>query len=317
MATLPVRELQLATLVSEPPEGADWLHEQKLDGYRIVAVRDGGRVKLLSRRFKDWTDNFPAIAEAIATLAPDRVILDGEVCVLAPDGRTSFQLLQNALGGQSANLVYFVFDVLSIDGEATHTRPLIERKAALAKLLRGKRVSKRLRFSDHVEGSGAKFFALACQTGLEGIISKRRDQAYAPGRGGGWLKTKCLQRQELVIAGYTEPEGSRAGFGSLLLGYHDGAHLRFAGKVGTGFSQKVLAQVHAALVKLERATSPFTPEPPRAATGPRRHWCEPRLVCEVTFTEWTADGRLRHPSFQGLRADKLPEDVVREVPKPR
>jgi DNA ligase D-like protein (predicted ligase) len=204
---LPIKELQLATLVEEAPEGPEWLHEQKFDGYRILADKQGDRVRLASRRFKDWTGEFPSIAAAIAKLSVDRVVLDGEVCVVMPDGRTSFQALQGSFGTSGANLVYFVFDLLALDDEVLTTLPLEQRKQRLAKLL-GKK-SGPLRYSDHVVGSGAEFFALACKQGLEGIISKRRDRPYVPGRGKTWLKTKCLLRQELVIGGFTDPEGSR------------------------------------------------------------------------------------------------------------
>lgn len=310
-SSLPVRELQLATLVDAAPEGAEWLHEQKFDGYRMLADKRGDEVRLLSRRFKDWTPQFQSVADAIAKLPCDRAVLDGEVCVVMPDGRTSFQALQNALSGERAPLVYFAFDLLELDGEHVMALPLEERKAKLAELI-GERGA--IRFSDHVTGSGAAFFHAACAKGLEGIVSKRRDKPYAPGRGMTWVKTKCLLRQELVIGGFTEPEGSRSGFGSLLLGYYADGKLAYAGKVGTGFSMKVLREVHAQLAKLETATCPFDPEPARAWTGPHRHWVTPELVAEVAFSEWTNDGRLRHPSFQGLRADKPAEDVVRERP---
>jgi bifunctional non-homologous end joining protein LigD len=309
---LPIRELQLATLVDEVPEGDEWLHEQKFDGYRILAHREGRRVTLLSRRWKDWTAEFPTVAEAVAALPARRVILDGEVAVLMPDGRTSFQALQNALGRGSASLVYFVFDLLALDGEDLRARPLEERKARLADLVA--QAPGVIRYSDHVIGGGARFFEAACRSKLEGIVSKRRDQPYLPGRGPTWLKVKCLQRQELVIGGFTEPEGSRTGFGALLMGYYDQGRLVYAGKVGTGYTERMLADLRAKLEPLLRRTSPFQPEPPRAWTGPRRHWVRPELVGEVAFSEWTADGRLRHPSFQGLRLDKRPADVVRERP---
>jgi bifunctional non-homologous end joining protein LigD len=308
-ASLPVSELQLATLVDEPPEGPEWLHEQKFDGYRMLADKRGASVKLLSRRFKDWTVQFKPIADAIAKLRHDRIVMDGEVCVLLADGRTSFQALQNALSGQPAHLVYFAFDLLIVDDERVMGLPLEERKARLKKLLPK---SGPLRFSDHITGNGTKFLELACEQGLEGIISKRKDRPYVPGRGMNWVKTKCLLRQELVIAGFTDPEGSRSGFGSLLLGYYEKGKLRYAGKVGTGFSMKALKQLHAALAPTEIDECPFDPMPERAWTGPRRHWVEPELVAEIQFAEWTTDGRLRHPSFQGLRADKKPADVVRE-----
>jgi bifunctional non-homologous end joining protein LigD len=314
---LPIRELQLAQLMQEPPEGDLWLHEQKFDGYRILADLDRGVVRLMSRRFKDWTAEFPSIVKAIEELPAQRAILDGEVAVLLPDGRTSFQGLQNSFGAESTNLVYFVFDVLAIDDEVVMDLPLEERKARLAKLLATKRGAKPgvIRYSDHVIGNGKQFYELACKTGLEGIISKRRDKPYLPGRGSSWQKTKCLLRQELVIGGFTDPEGSREGIGALLVGYNEGDRLVYAGKVGTGYSHKMLAHLRSLLEPDEQGASPFSPEPPRAWTGPNRHWVKPLHVAEVSFGEWTADGRLRHPSFQGLREDKSPAEVVREAAK--
>lgn len=312
---LPVRELQLATLVDQVPEGAAWLHEQKYDGYRILADKRGSDVRLLSRRFKDWTAELRPIADAIARLPCARLVLDGEACVLLPDGRTSFQALQNALSGDASQLVYFAFDLLVEGDDVLVAAPLEERKSRLAALLaRARGRAGRVRYSDHVTGSGAEFFALACERGLEGIVSKRRDQPYSPGRGRGWLKTKCLRRQELVIGGFTDPGGSRTGLGALLLGYYANGKLVYAGKVGTGFTMKALAQLREALEPLVQVACPFDPEPARAWTGPGRHWVAPSLVAEVAFSEWTDDGRLRHPSFQGLRADKLASEVVRELP---
>ena len=307
----PVTELQLATLSAEAPEGEAWLHEQKFDGYRILALREEDDVKLLSRRFKDWTAQFQAVATAVGRLPVHAIALDGEVCVLAPDGRTSFQALQNA-GANDAALVYFVFDLLRLDGEDLTKLPLEQRKARLAKLVRGTGV---LRYSDHVIGNGKAAFARACELGLEGIISKRRDQPYQPGRGRTWLKTKCTHRQELVIGGYTDPDGARTGLGALLVGYYADKKLVYAGKVGTGFTLESLGELREDLEPLVRPRSPFELAPARAWTGPRVHWVEPLLVCEVQFAEWTDDGRLRHPSFQGLRRDKLPGEVVRERAK--
>jgi bifunctional non-homologous end joining protein LigD len=303
------KQLQLATLVDAPPEGDEWLHEQKFDGYRILAVIEHGRVRLLSRRFLDWTAQFPVVAEALAELPTKRAMIDGELAAVTADGRTSFQALQNRRDRET-NLVYFAFDLLAEGDDDVALAPLEERKARLAKLIGGKRPH--VRYSDHVVGRGGEFFALACKRGLEGIVSKRRDLPYAPGRGAAWLKTKCLLRQELVIGGYTEPEGTRAHVGALLVGYYDGGKLAYAGKVGTGFSNRMLAELAAELAPLARETSPFSPEPAAAWTGLSRHWVEPRLVAEVAFAEWTADGRLRHPSFQGLRADKPAHEVVRE-----
>jgi bifunctional non-homologous end joining protein LigD len=309
---VPIRELQLATLVDAVPEGDEWLHEQKFDGYRILAHREGAQVTLWSRRWKDWTAAFPSVAEAVAALPARRVTLDGEVAVVLPDGRTSFQALQNAFG-RPTGVVYFAFDLLALDGEDLRARPLEERKARLADLLAEH--AGVIRYSDHVIGGGERLLAHACRQGFEGIVSKRRDQPYLPGRGATWLKIKCVQRQELVIGGFTEPEGGRTGFGALLVGYHEAGRLVYAGKVGTGYTERMLTELRARLDPLVRRTSPFDPEPPRAWTGPRRQWVEPVLVGEVAFSEWTADGRLRHPSFQGLRADKRAAEVVRERPR--
>jgi bifunctional non-homologous end joining protein LigD len=307
-----VRELQLASLVDQAPEGDDWLHEQKFDGYRILADREGGRVKLLSRRFKDWTAQFPSVAKAVAELPAKRAVIDGEVAVVLPDGRTSFQGLQNAFGGDVSSLAYFAFDLLELDDEDLRSFPLEQRKERLRKLIGRKRGV--IRYSDHVIGNGGAFFKLACEKGLEGIVSKRRDKPYTPGRGSTWVKTKCIQRQEFVIGGYTDPEGARTHIGALLVGYYDRGRLIYAGKVGTGFSMKMLAELERVLAPLEIAESAFSPEPARAWTGPNRHWVAPELVAEVKFGEWTNDGRLRHPSFQGLRRDKPPGDIVRELP---
>ena len=304
------KQLQLALLVDEAPTGDGWLHEQKFDGYRILADVDVRKLRLLSRRFNDWTQQFPTVVDALAALKVKSALLDGEVAVVMPDGRTSFQALQNAFGRRDANIVYFAFDLLALDGEDLTALPLEERKRRLQKLI-GKKDSV-IRYSDHVIGHGDAFFKLACKQGLEGIVSKKRDAPYTPGRGKTWLKTKCLLRQEFVICGYTDPEGARTHIGALLVGYYEDGKLVYGGKVGTGFTQKALVDLKRALSPIEVAKSPFLPEPPRAWTGPNRHWVTPILVCEVVFSEWTADGRLRHPSFQGLRADKSPGDIVRE-----
>lgn len=315
-------QLQLATLADAPPAGDGWLHEVKLDGYRILAVRESPRapVRLLTRNFNDWSAQFASLADALATL-PGAFMLDGEAAAVLPDGRTSFQALQNARGA-GARLAYFAFDALAIGGDDLTTRPLEERKVRLEQLLAG--CDPAIKYSEHVVGRGDEVFARACQLGLEGIVSKRRDQPYRPGRGKDWLKVKCTRRQELVIGGFTDPEGSRSGFGALLVGYYqmnqsaqpDQAHsfnqFCYAGKVGTGYSSKVLDELRRELDTLARPTCPF--EPALRLKG--AHWVEPRLVCEVEFTEWTEDGKLRHPSFQGLRRDKAASEVVREATGP-
>ena len=306
------RGLQLATLVDVPPEGDEWLHEQKFDGYRMLAAIEDGEIRLWSRRFKEWTREFPGIVRELARLPVQRAMIDGEVAALLPDGRTSFQALQNSLGGDATSLAYFAFDLLAVDDEDLGALPLEERKARLEKLV-ARAKSSAIRYSDHVIGKGAAFYALACERGLEGIVSKRRDKPYLPGRNLSWQKTKCLLRQEFVVGGFTDPEGTREGIGSLLVGYYEGSRLVYAGKVGTGYSHKLLRELRRMLEPAEQAASPFDPEPLRSWTGPGRHWVKPALVAEVAFSEWTNEGRLRHPSFQGLREDKEPREVVREL----
>jgi bifunctional non-homologous end joining protein LigD len=315
-------EPQLATLVSEAPADDDWLHEIKYDGYRIGCTVRRGRAQLISRNGNDWSERFPAVTAAAATLPIASAVIDGEVAVLLPDGRTSFQALQNALGARAQeHLVYFAFDLHELDGEDLRRRPLEERKAALRELLekttgKGKRRaadSSVLRYSDHVIGQGPRFFTQACRAGLEGIIAKRRGEPHRSGRTTGWLKIKCMHRQELVIGGFTEPEGSRSGLGALLLGaYEDGA-LTYAGKVGTGFTNKSATALRKRLDKLEREDPPFQPRP-AVRLAKKVHWVEPELVAEVAFAEWTDDGRIRHSSFQGMREDRSPLEVKRERP---
>jgi bifunctional non-homologous end joining protein LigD len=317
-------EPQLATLVAAPPSGDQWIHEIKFDGYRIGCHIRNGRVTLTSRNGKDWTAAFPQVVEAASRLKVDEALLDGEVAAVLPDGRTSFQAMQQR-GGAGTSLVYFVFDLLHLNDEGTARQPLEDRKARLRKLIGGSQKG-RIRYSEHVGGDGSKVLEQACRLELEGIISKRRDLPSMPGRGGAWLKIKCIRRQEFVIGGFTDPKGSRAGIGALLLGYYAGgraaddrsaaaragdAPLVFAGRVGTGFSHAFAVELRSKLDALAVSAPPFTPPPPRAVSK-TSHWVAPKLVCEVSFTEWTSDGQLRHPAFQGLRRDKTPADVVRE-----
>jgi bifunctional non-homologous end joining protein LigD len=307
---------QLATLVKAPPDGDEWLHEIKYDGYRIGCRIRNGRVTLISRTGKDWTAAFPEIAAAAGTLAIDNLLLDGEVAMVLPDGRTSFQALQNAFAGEASRqaLVYFAFDLLRHGDERLASLPLVERKARLRRLV-GRRKGGRLRYSEHVAGNGAAFFAEACRVGLEGIISKLASQPHRSGRSRDWVKTKCILRQEFVIGGFTEPEGRRAGIGALLIGYYEQQRLVFAGKVGTGFTDAVALDLRRRLDAIARSSPPFDPAP-SGALGRSAHWVAPLLVGEVMFTEWTGDGKIRHPSFQGLRADKTPHAVVREREQP-
>jgi len=300
---------QLATLVSQPPVGDAWVHEVKLDGYRILARIDHGRARLLTRNRLDWTDHFPAIAEAAAALPVKEALLDGEVVVFDAAGVSSFQALQQAAESGRA-LTYVAFDVLCLDGRDLRGEPLIARKKVLARLLRGRRG--RVRYSEHFDAPGQEVYERACKMALEGIVCKRKDGPYVSGRSQSWLKVKCMARQEFVIGGFTDPEGARADFGSLLLGVHESdGRLVYAGKVGTGFTNATLATLGKQLRRLEQRASPFDPGGPRPP-GRGAHWVKPTLVGEVAFTEWTRDGLLRHPSFQGLRGDKPATQVVRE-----
>ena len=304
---------QLATLVERPPEGDSWLHELKHDGYRILARIERRRAQLLSRNARDWTHKFPPVAAALARLPVEQAILDGEVTVLLPNGTSSFQALQNfGSGATRGQLAYMIFDLLYLDGRDLTGARLEDRKTALARLL-GSATDKAavLHYSDHVVGRGADFFAHACKLGLEGIVSKKRDAAYRGIRGPDWLKTKCLKEQEIVIGGYTEAAGSRIGIGALLGGVYDSGRLVYVGKIGTGFDNRTLRDLQRRLARLGQKTSPFAS---RVAGVARAHWVTPELVAQVSFSEWTADGKLRHPAFQGLREDKPAEAVVRELP---
>ena len=305
---------QLATAVEAVPTDDGWLHEIKFDGYRIQARIDHGEVALRTRTAQDWTDRYPEVADALKQLDVTTAIIDGEIAVVGPDGVTHFQLLQNA-GGSDHPLTYFVFDLLHRDGRDLTGLPLEERKGELAELLpklpKKAKAGDVVRLSEHVIGRGEEFHRLACERGLEGIISKVRDGRYLPGRTREWLKGKCRPRQEFVIGGFTEPRGSRQSLGSLLLGTRkDGGALEYVGKVGTGFDVATLRSLRARLGKLEQDEPPF-------AKAPRMkdvHWVSPALVAEVSFAMWTRDGLLRQPSFLGLRDDK-PAEMVR-VEKP-
>jgi bifunctional non-homologous end joining protein LigD len=304
---------QLATLVKEAPEGPDWVHEIKLDGYRMICRIENGAVRMYSRNRKDWTAKFPGIARALAKLPAKSAWIDGEVVALQPNGVSSFQALQNALSGPaSTRLHFFAFDLPYLDGRDLREAPLLERKRALERLLA--RSPEAIRYSPHVAGSGREFYEQGCRLKLEGVIAKRADSPYVSGRGRSWVKIKCVMRQEMVIGGFTDPEGARTGLGALLLGvYEPGGKLRYSGRVGTGFNEKTLTDLRRRLGKIEQDTAAFA-NPPRGWEARGAHWVKPALVAEVAFTEWTNEGTLRHPSFQGLRLDKRPRDVVRETP---
>ena len=307
---------ELATLTTERFSDPAWIYERKLDGERCLAFRSGSRPRLMTRNQKEDTSTYPEIAEALAAQQADNFIVDGEI-VAFEDGQTRFSRLQQRLGvrqpGQALiekfPVYFYIFDVLWADGRDVRPLPVRERKRLLRGLLT---FDDPLRFTEHRETDGEAYYREACAKGWEGVIAKRADAPYRAGRTRDWLKFKCESGQEFVIGGFTDPHGSRTGFGALLLGYYDsGGQLVYAGKVGTGFSQRTLDILHAALTRLERDRPPFDRgDLPRS----RVHWVEPRLVAEVGFSEWTTDGQLRHPRFQGLRDDKDPADVVRETP---
>jgi bifunctional non-homologous end joining protein LigD len=306
---------QLATLVDRVPAGAGWQYEIKYDGYRVLAHVRGSEVRLISRNGLEWTARFAGIQRELKRLRLRDAVLDGEVCYLLDDGRTDFQHLQNSLHGavtaeRQDRLVYFVFDLLLEDGTDWRGRPLTARRDRLQRVLQ--RAGGPVRFGEHLSGDGAEVLEQACKLGLEGIIVKRADAPYRAGRSTDWLKVKCSKRQEFVIVGWTPPRGARSGFGSLLLAVRDGAALKYAGKVGTGFSQRSLAELAARLARL-RIDAPAVIDPPRERGVT---WVKPKLVCEVTFTEFTREGSLRHPSFEGLREDKTVNQVRRERATP-
>ncbi|MBC8001297.1 MAG: DNA ligase D [Opitutaceae bacterium] len=302
---------QLATLVKKLPAGDNWIAEIKFDGYRMLCRIEDGEARLYSRNDKEWTANFPSIARAAAHLPVDNAWLDGEVVMLDAEGRSSFQSLQNALSeNDESTLSYFLFDIPYLNGVDLRRVPLLKRKQVLERIC--DRASAPLHLSFYTPGRGDDFLGQACKLGLEGMILKVADSPYSGARTRSWLKLKCGKRQEMVIGGYTDPEGSRQGFGALLMGvYEDDGALRYSGKVGTGFDDKTLADLRTKLGKLAQDQPAFI-NPPRGAEARKSHWVKPELVAEVAFTEWTNDGTLRHPSFQGLRIDKKATDVVRE-----
>jgi bifunctional non-homologous end joining protein LigD len=322
---------QLATPASQAPTGDGWIHEIKLDGYRMACRIAGEDVRFLSRRELDWTADLPELAGAARQLggpaSPRGVVayLDGEVAFRAPDGRTRFGALQNALaGGAREGLTYFAFDLLHLGGESLVALPLIERKARLTALFAGAPAEARGRMSavTHVRGQGPAVLESARRLGLEGIVSKRLDQPWRPGRGTGWLKIKCKRRQEFVVAGFTARNARTATatamatgqvpVGALLCGYYDpSGRLWCAGRVGSGFTDRALELLGVELRALQVDRSPFDGGiPAEVARG--AHWVRPKLVAEVEFTEWTDDGQIRHGVFLGLRSDKPADEVRRE-----
>jgi bifunctional non-homologous end joining protein LigD len=311
-------EPELAALTKGRFSDPAWIFERKLDGERILSFRDKDQVRLMTRNRKDDTTTYPEIAEALGAQQTADFIVDGEIVAFDHD-RTSFELLQQRLGLRhpapalvaQVPVFYYVFDIIWANGHDLRPEPLRERKRQLRENLA---FHDPLRFTEHKDTEGEAYFAEACAQRWEGLIAKRADAPYRAGRGRDWLKFKCESGQEFVIGGFTDPRGSRSGFGALLLGYYDQAgKLNYAGKVGTGFDQRTLTSLRRVLGELERDRPAFDGgDLPRTGV----HWVEPRLVGQVGFTEWTDDGQLRHPRFQGLRDDKDPSEVVREVPAP-
>jgi DNA ligase D-like protein (predicted ligase) len=320
MAVLPewVRP-QLTQLVDEAPEGSEWLHEIKFDGYRMHARLDRGAVRLLTRSGLDWTPKYPSIAAAVASLGARQTYLDGELCGVRPDGVTSFSMIQDASdSGNATALVSFLFDLLYLDSEDISARPLHERKARLAALL--SKAGSPLQYCDHQAGHGRAFHEKACAMSLEGIVSKRADAPYAPGNRGLWLKVKWLHREEFVVVGWTDPEGSRPYLGALLLAYYAPEGQLIYGRPRRRRHQQRGAE--AALGAAPTACNIQDADAPPPRTNrfgsplvlSRVHWVRPELVAEVKFLTWTDDNLLRQVIYQGLREDKDPKDVRREVP---
>ena len=312
---------QLATLMSEPPSGDQWLHELKFDGYRMLCHLHRGKARFWSRNGKDWTAKFPNLSEALKQFPATSAILDGEVVIVDKAGRTSFQWLQQAMGrggraGKVPAFVFEIFDLIYLDGYSLVQTPSEFARHNSKQLFASgkfKGVAKALRFSEHFEGNGAQFFKQACDYGIEGIVSKLADSPYESTRSRSWVKTKCLKRQEFVIAGYLPSKKGFPGFGALVLGVYDKGKLVYSGRVGTGFSIKQRLEIQKKLDRLSQPAMPFETKPKDPGLR-EAHWAKPQLVGEVEFTEWTSDGLIRHPSFQGLREDKNATEIVREEP---
>ncbi len=309
---------QLASMAKTPPNGEDWMYELKLDGYRIQArvySRRRALVQLLTRTALDWTDRLRSVAEAVGALEMRSALFDGEVVVLAKDGTTSFADLQAAFQERAKfPLTYFIFDLLHLDGHSLRNLPLLERKEILSKVLTGLPSTGPIRISEHMGGDGKTVFDNACRLGAEGIVSKLAQGKYVSGRSNGWLKLKCYREQEFVIGGFTDPSNGIRGVGALLLGYYKKGRLLYAGRTGTGFTQKTHRMMRDRLEAIQSETSPFATVPAGMSHGV--HWVKPKLVAQVAFANWTADNLVRQAAFKGLREDKPPKSVEREEEKP-
>ena len=311
-----------AKLVEKPPTMGDWIYELKFDGIRLIGIKRGDKVSLLSRNENDLTKRFPEIVEATKALPARECVIDGEVVALDDEGRSSFQLLQaREMEGRKSPVYFYAFDLLQLDGKSLLSLPLEARKDVLEKLCAD--AGDPVRYSSAIGGDAERLLKEVERRGLEGIIGKQRNSVYEPGRrSGAWIKLKCVREQEFVIGGFTPPQGARKHFGAVLVGYYEKKKLVFAGKVGTGFTAKSLAMLHKKFQKERRDDCPFVDLPSKQngqwvqditpSMMRTMHWVNPVFLCEIKFAEWTRDGKLRAPVFLGLREDKNPTEVVRE-----
>ena len=312
-----------ARLVDEPPKHGDWLYELKFDGIRAMAIKSDRKVSLISRNGNKLDARFPEIVEAVKNLPVREYVIDGEVVALDEDGRSSFQLLQGLeMEGRKAPLRFYVFDLLQLDGKSLLGLPLEQRKQVLAKICEN--VGDPIRYSGEISGDVKSLLAEVKRRGLEGLIGKQRNSVYEPGRRSGtWIKLKCVNEQEFVIGGYTPPAGSRKYFGAILVGYYEIGKLRFAGKVGSGFTEKSLSMLHKKFREEEHGDCPFVDLPSKQggewvqgitpSMMKKMHWVNPKFVAEIKFAEWTRDQKLRQPVFLGMREDKAATEVKREA----
>jgi bifunctional non-homologous end joining protein LigD len=309
-------------LVDAPPTHGDWLYELKFDGIRLLAVKSGKKLELISRNRNDLSARFAELVDSLAALPAKEFVIDGEVVAVDAEGRSSFQLLQaREMENRKSPIYFYVFDLLQLKGRGLTSLPLRARKSLLEKL--SGNASNPIRFSGELGGDAKALLGEVKRRGLEGIIGKQRDSVYEPGRrSGAWIKLKCVNEQEFVIGGYTPPQGARKYFGAVLVGYYENKKLLFAGKVGTGFNTKVLAMLYKQFQKEERSDCPFADLPSKQggqwvqgitpAMMRKMHWVNPVFVCQIRFSEWTRDGKLRQPVFLGLREDKKPAEVGRQ-----